>query len=217
MFVYARTRRPLVSKEEKIKKKPVRKINSKVILPIVIIIVLAIATAVLLINQNPNRMQDSGIMPVTGGLQTNEASTGADASDTNPGTTTVSADDGSVAPIETGTGADTSETDSTATSTETALGWFEYYDLNGDFDKLEASQIFGKEVHFVVAGDGSSWDVSNHLPITITITHDGSVVWTGTITAEKGDYGWEGFVNCRGADCCSMDGPEISEDWAATL
>lgn len=81
---------------------------------------------------------------------------------------------------------------------------FEFLDINNDYQSV-STLPFGHRVHFIVASN--SIDVRFQLPITISVTVDGSQVFINTI-ANDPEY------NCRGPDGCSTDGPIIDNSWS---
>ncbi|MBI2096913.1 MAG: hypothetical protein HYT40_02035, partial [Candidatus Sungbacteria bacterium] len=89
-------------------------------------------------------------------------------------------------------------------SPETALGFWEFLDINDDWKKVSALP-FGHRVHLVAASNGSP-DVRTLLPVKIELKVNGSLVWQTTIQGDPA-------LTCRDATGCSIDGPVIQSSW----
>ena len=84
-----------------------------------------------------------------------------------------------------------------------ALGFWEFLDTQQDWTRVSNLPVPGK-AHLVVASNGSP-DIRQHLPISITLTVNGSSYWAATIANNP-------TQNCRDATGCSIDGPQLSAE-----
>ncbi len=68
---------------------------------------------------------------------------------------------------------------------------------------------YGSRSHVVVASNGTP-DVRTLLPLALRLDVDGATVWEGKIEGDPS-------VVCRGANGCSVDGPQVDPTWEGKL